>query len=192
MRFAPFALAASVLVVSACAASGVSTVGQVSPWFRTSDNARALNDRDVFVIVQGGGYGVDQAAFRQAVLDGMHHYRSGMNTRFTATPTTDYNSDYKVVMLFNGPITAQAGQLCSRPEQFGAITPMINGETHVLAAFCQYDSPLTEVSGRAVGVTSLNDPRFRSLLQQTMTDLFPTSDERPDRDSDSGGGGDIP
>ena len=192
MRFAPFAIVASVLAVGACADTGVSTVGQVQPWFRTADNGRALNNRDVFVIVQGGGYGVDQAAFRQAVLDGMQRYRAGMNTRFTSTPTTNYNSDYKVVMLFNGPVTAQAGELCRNPERFGAMTPAASGETHVLAAFCQYDSPLTEVNGRAAGVTSVSDPRFGSLLRQTMTDLFPLVDERPDRDSGNDSGGDIP
>ncbi len=188
MRFAPVTLAAAVLVLGACGPAGVSTVGQKYPMFKTADNGYALNNRDVFVIVQGGGYGMDQTAFRQAVLDGMQRSRGGMNTRFTATPQNNYNSDYKVVMLFNGPITAQADDLCRRPEQFAAITPSSTGETHVLAAFCRYDAPLTEVNGRAAGVTNPGDPRFASLLRATMTDLFPVVDDRPQRDSDSGDG----
>jgi hypothetical protein len=193
MRFPLFALAtAAALTLGACTTSGVSTVGQKYPLYRTAHTNHALNGRDVFVIVQGGGFGVEQPAFRQTVLDTMHRYRAGMDTRFTATPQNNYNSDYKVVMLFNGPISAQAGELCRQPERFAATVPQTTGETHVLAAFCRYDAPLTEVNGRVAGVTSLADARFSSLIQQTMTDLFPATDERPQRDSDSGGGGDIP
>jgi hypothetical protein len=47
MRFAPYALAtAAVLAIGACA-TGVSTVGQQSPMFRTAHNNYALNGRDV-------------------------------------------------------------------------------------------------------------------------------------------------
>lgn len=190
MRFAPYVLAtAAVLAIGACA-PGVSTVGQQSPMFRTAHNNLAMNGRDVFVIVQGGGYGADQTSFRQAVLDNMQRSRAGLNTRFTATPQINYNSDYKVVMLFNGPSSAQASQLCSHPEQYAAVTPIAGSETNVLAAFCRFDASLTEVSGRAAGVTTLADARFASLIRQTVTDLFPARDDRPQRDSDSGG--DIP
>ena len=194
MRFAPVPLAAAVFALSACASqNGVSTVGERYPLYKTAHNAYALNNRDVFVIVHGGGYAMDQMAFRQTVLDGMMKSRGGMNTRFTETPKNNYDSDYKIVMLFNGPITAQADDLCSKPEQFATLKPTVNGETHVLAAFCRYDAPLTGVNGMARGVTTPSDPKFASLLRATMTDLFPTVDDRPNRDSDSGsGGGDIP
>jgi hypothetical protein len=195
MRFRTYALgAAMVLALGGCAQTGVTTVGQIYPQYRTAYSNYALNGHDVFVVVEGGGYGTDQTAFRQAVLDTMQHYRAGMNTRFTSTPQRDYNRDYKVVMLFNGPVTAQAGALCREPAQYAAIPPTtVGGDTNVLAAFCWFDAPLTEVSGRAAGVTTVGDARFASLIQQTMTDLFPTRDERPDRDSDhGGGGGDIP
>ena len=193
MRFVPGALAAgAVLAVSACT-TGVSTVGQQHPPFRTAHSNYALNGRDAFVIIQGGGYGVDQAAFRQAVIDNMQRARGGLNTRFTTNPVNNYNSDYKVVMLFNGPVTAKADELCRRPDQYASVTPMAGPETHVLAVFCQYDSALTEVSGRAAGVTGVTDARFASLIRQTVSDLFPSSDERPQRDSDrSNGGSELP
>lgn len=192
MRFLPGAVAAgAVLAVGAC--TGVSTVGQQHPPFRTAHSNYALNGRDAFVIIQGSGYGVDQAAFRQAVIDNMQRARGGLNTRFTTNPVNNYNSDYKVVMLFNGPVTAKADELCRRPDQYASVTPMASPETYVLAAFCRYDSALTEVSGRAAGVTSVTDARFASLIRQTVGDLFPPTDDRPQRDSDrSGGGGDIP
>jgi hypothetical protein len=191
MRFPLFALtAAAALALGACAPTGVTTVGQKDALYKTAHNNYALNGRDVFVIVQGGGYGVEQTAFRQAVLDTMQRYRGGMNTRFTSNPQTNYNSDYKVVMLFNGPMSAQAGELCRQPEQYAATVPVTGAETHVLAAFCRFDAPLTQVSGRASGVTSVADARFASLIQQTMTDLFPVTDDRPQKDSDSGA--DIP
>jgi hypothetical protein len=187
MRFAPSALAAvAVLATSACT-PGVSTVGQQHPPFRTAHSNYALNGRDVYVIVQGGGYGVDQASFRQAVLNNMQRARGGLNTRFTSNPTVNYNSDYKVVMLFNGPTSAQPDDLCRRPDQFAAVTPIASAETHVLAAFCRFDSPLTEVSGRAAGVTAVTDARFASLIRQTVGDLFPPTDDRPQEDSDDGG-----
>jgi hypothetical protein len=190
MRSVPYALtAATVLALGACAPTGVTTVGQTYPMYRTAHSTHALNGHDVFVIVQGGGYGADQPAFRQAVIDTMQRYRGGMNTRFTATPQTDYDSDYKVVMLFNGPAAAQASELCRQPAQYATTTPTaaIGGETHVLAAFCRFDAPLTEVNGRASGVSAVGDARFASLIQQTMTDLFPARDDRPQRDSDKGG-----
>jgi hypothetical protein len=185
------------LALGACAPLSVSTVGQVYPQYRAAYANYALNGHDVYVVVEGGGYGTDQPAFRQAVLDTMQRYRAGMNTRFTSTPQRNYNSEYKVVMLFNGPDNAQAAPLCREPAQYAAATPRtsIGGDTNVLAAFCWFDAPLTEVSGRASGVTAVSDARFASLIQQTMTDLFPTRDERPHRDSDrsnGGGGSDIP
>ena len=191
MRFASIALlTTAALAVGACA-TGVSTVGQQFHPYSPSHGNYAMNGRDTYVIVQGGGYGVDQAAFRQAVLDNMQRNRAGLNTRFTSTPQNNPNNDYKVVMLFNGPSTVKAADLCSRPEQYAAVTPMADSETHVLAAFCRFDSPLTEVNGRAAGVTTLADARFTSLIRQTMVDLFPTYDERSKRDS-GGGEGDVP
>ncbi len=186
MRSGSYALAAAmVLALGACAPTGVTTVGQKHPLYRTADSSHAVNGHDVFVIVHGGGYGADQNTFRQAVLYTMQRYRGGMNTRFTATPQTNYNSDYKVVMLFNGPSVAQAGELCRQPAQYATMPPTTAGaDTRVLAAFCRFDAPLTEVSGRATGVNAVGDVRFASLIQQTMTDLFPSSDERPDRDND--------
>jgi len=185
--------AVAVFAAGACAV-GVSTVGQQHPPFRTAHSNYALNGRDALVIIHGGGYGLDQASFRQAVLDNMQRARGGLNTRFTSNPVNNYNSDYKVVMLFNGPSTAQADELCRRPDQYASVTPTVGPETHVLAAFCQFDSALTEVNGRAAGVTTVADARFGSLVRQTVTDLFPPSDQRPQKDSDSGnsGGGGIP
>ena len=55
MRLAPVTLAATVLMLGACAPTGVSTVGQQYPMFKTAHNNYAMNNRDVFVIVQGGG-----------------------------------------------------------------------------------------------------------------------------------------
>ncbi len=184
----PILAAATVLALGACAPTGVTTVGQTHPMYRTAHSMHALNGHDVFVVVQGGGYGADQPAFRQAVIDTMQRYRAGMNTRFTATPQTNYDSDYKVVMLFNGPVTAQAGELCRQPATYATVPPATaGGDTHVLAAFCRFDAPLTEVSGRVAGVSAVGDARFASLIQQTMTDLFPARDDRPQRDSDNGG-----
>lgn len=190
MRFASYGLtAAAILAIGACA-PGVSTVGQHSPLFTSAENNRAMNGRDVFVIVHGGSYGVEKASFNQSVLDNMQRNRSGMRTRFTATPQNNYNPDYKVVMLFNGPSSAQAADLCKRPEQYAAVAPTASGDTNVLAAFCKFDAPLTEVTGRAIGVTSVSDARFASLIRSTMTDLFPLVND-PQRDG-GGGGGDIP
>lgn len=185
MRFGSYALATSaVLALGACGLTNVTTVGLKTPEYRTSDSNYAMNGRDVFVVVQGSGYGTDQTTFRQAVLDNMQRVRGGMNTRFTATPKNNYNSDYKVVMLFNGPNTAQAGELCRQPTHYATVPATItDGETRVFATFCRFDAPLTEVSGRASGISTVHDARFASLIQQTMTDLFPSSDERPLRDS---------
>lgn len=187
MRFAPILLAAAATAALGACASDVTTVGQQFHPYRPALGNYAMNGRDTFVIVQGGGYGVEQNAFRQAVLDNMQRSRAGLNTRFTSTPQNNPNTDYKVVMLFNGPLSVKASDLCRQPEQYASVTPMAGSETHVLAAFCQYDSPLTEVTGRAVGVTTVADARFTSLIRQTMTDLFPRDDEDTKRDGGSPG-----
>lgn len=188
MRFGSLSLAAAATLALGACSTDVTTVGQQFHPYSPAHGNYAMNGRDTFVIVQGGGYGAEQTAFRQAVLDTMQKSRAGLNTRFTATPQNNPNKDYKVVMLFNGPVTAKASELCSRPEQYASVTPMVGSETHVLAAFCQFDSPLTQVSGRAAGVTTLADARFTSLIRQTMTDLFPKNDE--DSKRDGGGSGD--
>lgn len=190
MRTSMWAMAtAATLLLSACAPAGVSAVGQKYPLFKTNDNNYALHNRDLFVIVHGGGYGADAGSFRQAVLNTMQRYDGGLNTRFTATPQRNYNADYKVVMLFNGPNAAQGGELCGQPDKYAALQPVSGGVTHLLAAFCRFDAPLTEVTARATQVASVNDPRFASLIQQTMVELFPSVDERPLRDDDDDGSG---
>lgn len=202
MRIAPYVLATryvlgavlatgAILATSACT-TGVSTVGQQHPIFRTAHSNLAMNGRDVLVIVQGGGYGAEQNSFRQSVLDNMQRSRAGLKTNFTATPQNNPNTDYKVVMLFNGPSSVQAAELCRQPEKFAAVAPRAGGDTHVLAAFCRFDAPLTEVSGQANGVTTLADARFASLIRQTVSELFPSGDSRSQRDSGKAQSGNLP
>lgn len=171
--------AAAALGLAACATPNVSTVAQKYPLYRPAHSNYAMNGRDILVVVQGSSYGAAPGDFRHTVLDIMQRFRSSLNTRFTDKPQNNYNKDYKIVLLFNGSPSAEASELCRQTSQYGSISSLGENEMRMMAVFCRFDAPLTEVIGRATGVKDSNDPNFASLIQQTMTDLFPLSGNHP-------------
>ncbi len=177
-------LAAFLLILGACS---VRTEAQSSHLYSYRNFVETSGGRDTLVVVHGNPFDMDQKAFEKAVIDAMQGQNWGPRTNFTAGPSKTARKDIRVVMLFNGPQTVPAHELCQAPERFGSV----NGGNglHVTAAYCNGGRLLTEVNGRAGSVTGAKAPGFTRLVGQTTRELFPLPfyrfrHDRLDRDHD--------
>ena len=170
-------------LMTGCASNLPRTVSETSPLYRPLSFAHAGGGRDTYVVLRGSPLAMAQAQFEHAVLANMQGQNWGHRTNFTTQPT-NYNPDFKVVMLFNGA-HVNSGELCRNP---GAI-PFRTGpqaELHILAALCRYDSALTSAQGwlKAEG-NGVSQEGFGSLVRQVTRELFPPENpDNPRRDSD--------
>jgi len=123
-------------------------------------------------VLRGAPFAMPPAQFEQMVLANMQGQNAGPRTNFTTHPG-DHDPAYKVVMLFNGPVTASGDDLCRNP---GA-APFRSGpqqEMHVLAVFCRYDAPRTKVDGwLKADASGVSPDGFAKLVQQVTRELFP-------------------
>jgi hypothetical protein len=85
-----------------------------------------------------------------------------------------FRSPYRAVMVFDPAPAPGRTTLCERvPDS------QPDGERlRVAAAFCASDQLLSSVSGSVGGVIGPGDARFRQLLSQVSTELFPPFDDR--------------
>ena len=149
--------------------AGVSTLGQTSPTYKSSQYPLAALNRDMWVIVTGAVPGGDTGALQQQTLTTMQRH-AGIATRFTATPQ-NHRPEFKTVIVFNGSSRVAADALCRNPiAQAGSASSV--SEIQVQAVFCRYDAFLSEVEGRVGGGNNLANPNFNALIRQTMTDLY--------------------
>lgn len=160
-----------ITLTTACSAATPRTVSQVWPLYRPADAARAGGGRDTYVVVLGNPLNIDSKQFEQLVINNMQGQNWGPPTNFSTQPA-DFDSAYKVVMLFNG-VNLNAGQLCSNPG-FAALSDKPIAELHVQAAYCRYDQMMTtsegwlKADGDGISVEALG-----RLVRQITSDLFP-------------------
>ena len=171
-------------VMTGCASNLPRTTVEIWPLYRPTELAYAGGGRDTYVVLRGNPFAMDPAQFEQSVLNNMQGQNWGQRTNFTSRPT-NFNNNYKVVMLFNGP-PVNGGELCRNP---GAI-PFRTGpqaELHVVAAFCRYDIALTLAQGwlRPEG-SGVSPEGFNALIRQVTREMFPpTNPDDARRDSRS-------
>lgn len=154
------------------------TVASRRPLYDSDEFARVAGGRDCFVVVHGNPFqGFDGEAFVGAVVEAMQGQNRGPRTHFTARTASNAHPDYRVTLLFNGPESIRAADLCSGSIAFAGSAENKEGRVRVLAAWCKEGSVLTEVSGWIEGVKTPVDSRFTHLLAQVTRDLFPTETE---------------
>ena len=162
---------AFMLVLGGCLGGAVRTVSDHSLIYTHGEFVYLTSGRDTLVLVRGNPFNMDRNAFANAVTDAMQGQHFGPRTNFTTGPSETARKDIRVVMLFNGPETVLAHQLCEAPEKFGSVQ---DGKAlHVTAAFCSYNYPLTEVYAWAGSVSGTESPTFARLIAQTTMELFP-------------------
>ena len=161
-------LTAFLLMLGACS---VRTEAQSSHLYSYRNFVETSGGRDTLVVVHGNPFDMDQKAFEKAVIDAMQGQNWGPRTNFTAGPSKTARKDIRVVMLFNGPQTVPAHELCQAPERFGSV----NGGNglHVTAAYCNGGRLLTEVNAWTDPVAGTKAPNFARLVIRTTRELFP-------------------
>ncbi len=169
---------AALLPLAACATGGVSLSHQeVDTAYSPGEFAYAGAGRDLRVDVVGNPFGGDRAAFAAAVTDAMQGRHWGQRTNFTTTPGETARPKYRVLMLFDPPVSLNAMRLC--PEQPSALPTVAAGDEVVLfAAFCRDGKSLTSIKGRVSGVAGARDPIFRELVGGVTNGLFPPERSR--------------
>ncbi len=172
--------AAFMLALGGCSDAAVRSVSSHTLLYSHGEFVFFTSGRDTKVVVRGNPFNMDRQAFEKAVTDAMQRQHWGPRTNFTTGPSETARKDIKVVMLFNGPETVLAHELCIEPEKFGSVQ---NGKAlHVTAAFCSGNNVLTEVDAWAGSVADVNSPTFARLIAQTTLDLFPLVDDVLDKD----------
>lgn len=173
------AIALAVLMLTAaCATGGVTlSLQNVHTAYSAGEFAYAGAGRDLRVVIAGDPFGGDAAAFGAAVTDAMQGQHWGQPTNFTTTPGESARPNYRVVMLFNPPITLNAVRLCE--DEPSALPTDATGDGIVLfGAFCLGDKGLTAIRGHIAGAAGPADPAFRSLVGQVTNGLFPPERDR--------------
>jgi hypothetical protein len=130
--------------------------------------------------VVGNPFDVSKEELERTVTGIMAGSHFGPRVAFITEPPEGYRLPYRVVLLFDAKRGHSSHALCG-PGVLAAPLQM-NDKLRVHAALCAGDAPLTAVSGTVRGPVGLNDSRFRKLLGQITTNLFPPNN--PDRQPD--------
>ena len=169
------ALALLALALSACSA----TVGNLIPqYYRPgiqSSFAYGGGGRDMTVIVHGNPFSLPKAEVDQIVVDAMQGQNAPPPTHFTTTPSANARPNYRVVTLFNPPLSQSSSALCGDPSRLVS-TPRGDGRLRLLTAFCVSENLMSDVASNLPSVTSPRDPAFRSMIARATFALIPLND----------------
>ena len=183
--------ASSALLLAACVATGPTRISH-----STTDSGYHLTE--VFhagapgamrTVVTGDPFGVGRERFDEAVTAAMYGHHFGPDMEFVTDPTDELNRHYKVVMMFDAPVSTGSHEICGtppQPEPAAATTAAAPDEpVYVLAAFCRDDLPLTDLAG-VMARTGVDDQAFESFVAQVTMRLFPSDnpEAHPDFDGD--------
>ena len=179
-------------LVGACAVGGPYLYNeQVSPSYTVPQYNYAAGRRDFLTVVRGDPFGMEEAAFQDAVIEVLNRNQPRPQpTRFTADPGEDARPHYRTVLLFDAPRAMVPNAIC-RASFAGGVEPVAlttgprreGDPVRVAAAFCSGGGAFTSVMGEVADVESVDDPAFDRLISQVVYALFPLRDEdrRDDR-----------
>lgn len=137
-------------------------------------------ERDTRVEVHGNPFNMDAAAFARAVTENMQGANFGRPTNFTTTPGPSAERKMRVVMAFNS--ANDSHDLCTA-QNFRSRNRA--GRLVLKAAWCFGDRQDSTVEADVAGASSVDDPAFHALVDQTVLNLFPTHmDQELLRDND--------
>lgn len=138
--------------------------------------------RDLWTQFRGDPFEIGDEAFQDGLIDILaHHPPKPQPTNFTTDPGDSADMDYRVVFLFDPPLSFTSGQLCRLPLELprgqGSAKPL-----NAAAAFCRNERTLTSVRGSLDLAADLDDPAFDALIGQMVDDLFPNFNPNQDND----------
>ncbi|MGH6717785.1 MAG: hypothetical protein ACREER_00580 [Alphaproteobacteria bacterium] len=174
---------AIVLALSAgCAGPGVRSVpGAISGQNPVEVLRYLARGPDVRATIVGNPTAASTVAFEDAVTAAMNERTWLPPVNFTARPTSEASSGYRVVMAFGAPETVGARALCAAEAPAYAVPA---GSGRLQAAFCWEDRVLSRASVTVEAITDATDPRLHAAVRTATRELFPLNPvERPDHDN---------
>lgn len=118
--------------------------------------------------VVGTPLGADPGGFEAFVLETMGKAYQQRVFRFTADATQAPRPDFRIVMLFDAPPTANANRLCRG--EFPALEAQADAVS-VVAVACTRERLWAEVRGSVRKLDGPEDPKLRALVTQVTLEL---------------------
>ena len=179
------------ILLGGCVASGPTRISHntIDPAYRLNEVFYAGAPGAMRTVVTGDPFGVGRDRFDEAVTEAMYGHHFGPDMEFVTDPAEDLNRHYKVVMMFDAPLSAGGRAVCGvspgveSAAATSAAAPAPDQPVHVVAAFCRDDLPLTDLAG-VMARTSVDDPGFQSFVAQVTMRLFPASNPEAHSDRD--------
>ena len=135
----------------------------------------AGSDGTFRVVVIGNPFDVSKETFETAIVTEMTGSNfGGPRLAFSTAPDEADRRNHRVVLVFDPPENRSHLGLCAPGVAAGPPASTGRSEVRVLAAFCQGETLITGLSGRARDVTSPDSPNFGFLVRQTTMSLFPS------------------
>ena len=173
---AKFRMAVLSVVCAALAACDGGAVSVQPPYVGIYDPGMlryAISRGSILTEVAGNPFDVPKAEVEAAVTRSMTGATFGRQASFTTEVPADYSSPYRVAILLEPALGAQANRLCRDPGQSTAAEP---DRIRAMAAFCSNDKAITSIVGSTNRVRSPEDPAFSELIRRMTLDLFPIQD----------------
>jgi hypothetical protein len=137
----------------------------------------AISRGAILTEVVGNPFDAPKQEVDAAVTGSMTGATFGRQASFKTKVSPDYDSPYRIVILLDPALGAQANRLCSEPGQPAATGP---DRIRAMAAFCSNDTAITSIAGSITKVQEPRDPAFRELIRRMTMDLFPIQDPTAD------------
>ncbi len=166
------------LVALLAGCDGVTTsFADITRYYRPAElGLDAGGDGTFRVVVIGNPFDVSKETFETAIVAEMTGRNlGGPRLAFSTAPDEADRRNHRVVLVFDPREKRSHLGLCAPDISAVAAAPRADrSEMRVLAAFCQGETLITGLSGRARDVTSPDSPNFGFLVRQTTISLFPS------------------
>ena len=171
------ALSVAGVVLAACGGGAVKVQPPYIGSYHPGMLQYAISRGAILTEVVGNPFDAPKEEVDAAVTRSMTGATFGKMARFTTKTSPGYGSPYRVVVLLNPALGAQANRLCSDPGQPTAAWP---DRIRATAAFCSGDKAITSIAGSTAKVQGPRDPAFSGLIRRMTLDLFPIQDSVAD------------
>ncbi len=170
-------LSVASVVLAACGGGAVKVQPPYIGSYHPEMLQYAISRGAILTEVVGNPFDVPKEEVDAAVARSMTGATFGRQARFTTKAPPGYGSPYRVVVLLNPALGAQANRLCSDPGQPTSAWP---NRIRAMAAFCSGDRAITSIAGSTAKVQGPGDSAFGELIRRMTSDLFPIQDSVAD------------
>jgi hypothetical protein len=139
---------------------------------------------DMPVEISGTLFGMDQAAFDEAVTSAMQGRNYGPVFRYSTHPAEGSVENYKVRMLVGAPVSLSHIGLCEPAAVPAPVKPTV-GEIKIVTAFCYKDTIQSGATSFHTPGSGPDSEEFRRMITAMLTTMFPPED--PFKDDGCGG-----